>query len=265
MNDHLPHNYCTVSVYVCSTGDRGDQFSYGQSCGFILNFLPHCSSLLYELYPNSLFVSWFCLLLECFQYHFQNFWDIFIVKYICAALCMWYVWCDRRICAECYKALLILSVPSGIFLACEDAFGQFPSSLSHHPQVYFFSSSWMLYIYYFIVQQLKHLFFFYFFSGNRLWQLMLRYLCFVKEPGLVLATNTSKYLQENRFNYYWLDTIVSIVIVSFSAVFMSSVRINHCCCSKWFYWSVYEQCVCVCVCVCVRVYCLKDHMKFVSE
>jgi len=68
-----------------------------------------------------------------------------------------------------------------------------------------------------IVQQLKHLFFFNFFSGNRLWQLMFRYLCFMKEPGLVLATNTSKYLQENWFNCYWLDTVVSIVIVSFSA------------------------------------------------
>ena len=78
---------------------------------------------------------------------------------------------------------------------------------------------------------------------------MFRYLCFVKEPGLVLTTNTSKYLQENWFNCYWLDTVVSIVIVSFSAVFMSFVRISHCCCSKWFYWSVYEQCVCVCVCV----------------
>jgi len=67
----------------------------------------------------------------------------------------------------------------------------------------------------------------------------------VKEPGLVLATNTSKHLQENWFNCYWLETVVSIVIISFSAVFMSYVRISHCCCSRWFYWSVYEQCVCI--------------------
>jgi len=44
---------------------------------------------------------------------------------------------------------------------------------------------------------------------------MFWYLCFVKEPGLVLATDTSKYLQENWFNCYWLETVVSIVIVSF--------------------------------------------------
>lgn len=67
--------------------------------------------------------------------------------------------------------------------------------------------------------------FFYFFSGNRLWQLMFRYLCFVKEPGLMLATNTSTYLQEKWFNCCWLETVISIVIVSFSAVFMSYVRI----------------------------------------
>jgi hypothetical protein len=74
---------------------------------------------------------------------------------------------------------------------------------------------------------------------------MFWYLCFVKQPGLVVATSTSKYLQENWFNCYWLETVMSVVIVSFSAVFMSYVRNSHCCCSIWFYWGVYEQCVCM--------------------
>jgi hypothetical protein len=58
-------NQC-MCVWMCGTGGREDQFSYSQSCGFILNFLPHSCSILYDFCLSSLFISWFCLIPECF-------------------------------------------------------------------------------------------------------------------------------------------------------------------------------------------------------
>jgi hypothetical protein len=80
----------------------------------------------------------------------------------------------------------------------------------------------MLYICSFIVQHLKPLFFFFF--RKRTLTINVLIFAFCSRAKTSARGYTSKYLQENWYNRC-LETVLSIVIISLSAVFMSCVRI----------------------------------------